>query len=161
MQVSNDGNIIQLNAFITQSRIVRYYINDYRNWGRISIRCCIYIRHPIPRPNGRAMVCLLWIFMRKLTTLLWHCIMIQIEWAFHFAVLKIMIQLSQKIAHNMTTVQVWNKHIYFFADFYNGESISIFGFSVLWHILIQSQSSPHAPNGIMDSLSFALLGPIH
>ena len=37
--------------------IVRYYINDYRNWGRISIRCWIHKRHPIPHPNGRAMGC--------------------------------------------------------------------------------------------------------
>ena len=34
--------------------IVRYYINNYRNWGRISIRCWIHKRHPIPRPDGRA-----------------------------------------------------------------------------------------------------------
>ena len=54
------------------SNIVRYYINYYRNWGRISslwIRCWIHKRHHIPRPNGRAIGCLLWIFVRKLTTL--------------------------------------------------------------------------------------------
>ena len=28
--------------------IIRYFINNYRNWGRISIRCCIYKRHTIP-----------------------------------------------------------------------------------------------------------------
>ena len=42
--------------------IVRYYINNYRNCGRIPTRCWIHIRHPTPRPNGRAMGCLLWIF---------------------------------------------------------------------------------------------------
>ena len=37
------------------SNIVRYYVRNYRNWGRISMRCWIHKRHPIPRPNGRAM----------------------------------------------------------------------------------------------------------
>ena len=35
--------------------ILRYYVNDYRNRGRISIRCWIHKRHPIPRPYGQAM----------------------------------------------------------------------------------------------------------
>ena len=43
--------------------------NNYRNWGRISIRCWIHKRHSIPRPIGQAMGCLLWMFVRKLTTL--------------------------------------------------------------------------------------------
>ena len=60
---------IQSSAVITRSNIVRYNINNYRNWCRISIRCWDYKRHPIPRPNGRAMGCLLWIFVRKLTAL--------------------------------------------------------------------------------------------
>ena len=30
---------IQSSAVITRSNIVRYYINDYRNWGWISTRC--------------------------------------------------------------------------------------------------------------------------
>ena len=38
-----------------QQNIARYYINIYWNCGRISIRCWIQKRHPIPRPNGRAM----------------------------------------------------------------------------------------------------------
>ena len=59
---------IQSRTVITRSSIVRYYINNYRNWGRISIRCWIHKRHPIPRPNGQAMGCLLGIFVRKLTT---------------------------------------------------------------------------------------------
>ena len=63
---------VQLSAIITRSNIVRCYINNYRNWGRISIRCWIHKRHPIPRPNGRAMGCLLWIFVKKLTMLQWH-----------------------------------------------------------------------------------------
>ena len=33
----------------------------------------IFTRHPIPHPNGWAMGCLLWIFVRKLTILWWHC----------------------------------------------------------------------------------------
>ena len=32
---------IQPSAVITRSNIVRYYMNNYRNWGRISIRCLI------------------------------------------------------------------------------------------------------------------------
>ena len=32
---------VQSSAIITRSNIVGYYINDYRNWGRKSIRCWI------------------------------------------------------------------------------------------------------------------------
>ena len=60
---------IQSSAVIMRSKIIRYCINDCRNWGRISIRCWIHKRHPISRPNGRAMGCLLWIFLRTLTAL--------------------------------------------------------------------------------------------
>ena len=42
-------------AVITRPNIVRYYINNYRNRGRISIRCCMHKRHPIPHHNGWAM----------------------------------------------------------------------------------------------------------
>ena len=52
---------------ITWSNIVRYYVNNYRNWGRVSIRCWIYKRHLKAHPNGRAMGCVFGIFMRKLT----------------------------------------------------------------------------------------------
>ena len=48
---------VQSSAFITRSNITRYYINHYQNGSRISMICCIHNRHPIPRPNGRAMVC--------------------------------------------------------------------------------------------------------
>ena len=47
---------VQSSAVITRSKIIRYCINNCRNWGRISIRCQIHKRHPIPRPNGRAFV---------------------------------------------------------------------------------------------------------
>ena len=60
---------LQSNAVITRSNIVTYYINNFRNWGWISIRCRIHKRHPIPRPNGQTMGHLLWIFVRKLTVL--------------------------------------------------------------------------------------------
>ena len=40
---------IQSSVVITRSNIVKYYIHNYRTWGRISIRCWI--------PNGRAMGC--------------------------------------------------------------------------------------------------------
>ena len=49
------------------NNVVRYCINNYSNWVRISIKCWFHKRHPIPRPNGRAMGCLLRIFVRKLT----------------------------------------------------------------------------------------------
>ena len=62
-------NTGQSSAVITWSNIARYYINNYRNWSRISIRCWIHKRHPIPRPSGPAMGCLLRIFVRKLTAL--------------------------------------------------------------------------------------------
>ena len=39
-----------ISAVIMRSNIVSYYINNYRNWGRISIRCWIHKRHPIPHP---------------------------------------------------------------------------------------------------------------
>ena len=45
----------------------RRYVNNHRNWGKISIKCCSPKRHPIARPNGRTMGCLLWMFVRKLT----------------------------------------------------------------------------------------------
>ena len=57
---------IQSSAVITLSNIVRFYINNYRNWGGISIRCWIHKRNPLLSPDGRAMRCLLWIFVRKL-----------------------------------------------------------------------------------------------
>ena len=60
---SHKGSVmqkLQSNAIVTRSDILRYYINNCRNWGRISIRCWIHKRHPIPRPNGQAMGCLLW-----------------------------------------------------------------------------------------------------
>ena len=58
-----------------RSNIGRYYMNNYRNWGRISIRCWIHKKHPIACPNGRAMGCLLWIFVRKIDCVITapHC----------------------------------------------------------------------------------------
>ena len=64
-----DVKLLQSSAVIMRSNIVRYYMNNYRNWDRISTRCGFHIRHPISRANGRAMGCLLWIFVRKLTAL--------------------------------------------------------------------------------------------
>ena len=45
---------IQSSAVIMRSNILIYYINNERNWGRISIRCRTHKRHPIPRPNAWA-----------------------------------------------------------------------------------------------------------
>ena len=47
---------------VTRSNVVQYCIKDYRNWGRIAIKCGIHKRHPISHPRGQAMGCLLWIF---------------------------------------------------------------------------------------------------
>ena len=63
------GFHIQSSAVITRFNMIRYCINNCRNRDRISIRCCIHKRHPIARPDGRAMGCLLLIFLRKLTAL--------------------------------------------------------------------------------------------
>ena len=60
---------LQSSAVITRSNISTYCIYHCRNWGRISIRGWTNKRHPIPRPNGRAMGCLSWIFLKKLTAL--------------------------------------------------------------------------------------------
>ena len=60
---------IQSSAVITRLNIIRYYIDNYRNWSRLRIRRWTHKRHPIPSPNGRVLGCLLWIFVRKLTAL--------------------------------------------------------------------------------------------
>ena len=44
--------------------LIGCYINNYSNWGRISIRCWIHKTHPIPRPNRRAMECL-FLYLRE------------------------------------------------------------------------------------------------
>ena len=74
---------MELSAVITQSNIIRYYINNYRNWGRISTRYWIHRRHTIPRPNGWAVECLLWIFLEKVDRIITasHCNFFQItQW---------------------------------------------------------------------------------
>ena len=59
---------LQSSAVIMWPNLVRYYINNHRNWSRIWIRCWIHKRQPIPCPNGQGMGCLLWIFVKKLTS---------------------------------------------------------------------------------------------
>ena len=44
------------------SSITWYYLHHCSNWDRIWIRVSINKRHPLPRPNGQAMGCLLWEF---------------------------------------------------------------------------------------------------
>ena len=58
----------------------RYCINNCRNWGRISIRCWIHKRYPIPCPNGWAMGFLLLIFFRKFTVLWQHCTVLMTQY---------------------------------------------------------------------------------
>ena len=60
--------VIQSIAVIIQSIIVRYCINNHRNWGRVSIRCWVHKRHPIPRPNSRAMGSCFYYLLEK-----WPC----------------------------------------------------------------------------------------
>ena len=48
-------------------------ICNYRNWDRVSVRCWNHRKHHISHPNARAMGCLLWVFVRKLTTIWRHC----------------------------------------------------------------------------------------
>ena len=57
--------IVQSSAIITRSNIVRYCIDNCRNWGRTITRYWIHKRHSIPHPNGRAMGCLLLIFFQN------------------------------------------------------------------------------------------------
>ena len=59
-----DGILTQISAVIMRSSLVRYYINHYRNWGRIWIGRWIHKRHPMPR-----LWCCLWIFVKKFTVL--------------------------------------------------------------------------------------------
>ena len=40
------AHLIQLSAVITRSNIVSYYINNYKNWGRILFTCWIHINTP-------------------------------------------------------------------------------------------------------------------
>ena len=54
--------IIQPSSVITRTNIAWYCTQRCRKWGRISIRLSTHKMHPIPRPNGRAMACILWIF---------------------------------------------------------------------------------------------------
>ena len=68
-------NVIYLFTIITRSNIVRYYINNYRNWRWISIRCwihkipltgelwrifCEYLWNNWPRYNGTALYVRKW-----------------------------------------------------------------------------------------------------
>ena len=66
--------LIEYNTVIMWSNIVRYCMNDCRNW--ISIRYWIHRRCPIPHPKGQAMGCLLWILFEKIDRIIVapHCI---------------------------------------------------------------------------------------
>ena len=72
MERHDENGYIQSSAVITRSNIIRYCMNDCRNFGWISIRCWIHKRRLIHCPNGWAMGWLFWIFFRKLTALYQH-----------------------------------------------------------------------------------------
>ena len=55
---------IQCGAVIARSNIT-YCMHHCRNWGRISNRIWIHKIHPIPRPNRRAMGCILQFFLEN------------------------------------------------------------------------------------------------
>ena len=57
--------VILSGAVITRSNISRYYIQHRNDNIRTQIRQWTHKRHSMPRPNGRAMGCLLWGFARK------------------------------------------------------------------------------------------------
>ena len=58
---------LQSSIVIARSNIPWYCTHHCRNGGRILIRVWTHKRHPIPRPNGWAIECLLWIFWKNLT----------------------------------------------------------------------------------------------
>ena len=60
---------VQITALFHLSR---YYIRHCDNSGRKWNTFSNHNKHPISRPHGRAMGCLLWGFWRKLPALLWH-----------------------------------------------------------------------------------------
>ena len=66
MHMGMCDNLLQSSAVITRFNIVRYCINDCRNWSRISSGYWINKIHHIPRSDRRAMGCLLLIIYRKL-----------------------------------------------------------------------------------------------
>ena len=65
-------NKVQSGAVITRFNELWYSTMFYSDWYRTKIRVCIHERHPISRPHGWAMGCLLWEFWRNLTTLQRH-----------------------------------------------------------------------------------------
>ena len=56
----------------TLFHLSRYYIRHCDNSGRKWNTFWNHNKHPISRPHGRAMGCLLWGFWRKLPASLWH-----------------------------------------------------------------------------------------
>ena len=61
--------VIQSSAVVTRSNMTWVFIWCGNDWGKICISDYIHKRHPISRPRGRVMWCLLWRFRRKLTVL--------------------------------------------------------------------------------------------
>ena len=64
---------VQSGAIMEGSNTTWFWIWCGNDWGEICIWCYIHKRHPISRPYGRAMGCLLWGFGWKLTVLWRHC----------------------------------------------------------------------------------------
>ena len=52
--------VVQPGTVITQADTIQYLIHHCSEWSRIWIRVWAHKRHPIARPNGRALGCLLW-----------------------------------------------------------------------------------------------------
>ena len=68
--------MLHSSTVITLYSITWYYTQHCRNRDWISIRCWIHKTHPIPRPDGRTMGCLSWIFLAKIYHIITapHCI---------------------------------------------------------------------------------------
>ena len=61
--------LLQSGVVITRFDILWFPVLFYSNGCRTWISVCIHKRHPISRPHGRAMACLLWVSWIKLTVL--------------------------------------------------------------------------------------------
>ena len=60
---------IQSSAVLTRSNITWHCIHHWSDWAKVWTRVWAHKIHPIPRPNGPAMGCILWEFRRRLTVL--------------------------------------------------------------------------------------------
>ena len=65
LNASAEQNLWQSNAVITRSILSRYYTRHWDDSNSTRTRLETHNKHPIARPNGRVMGCLLWVYWRK------------------------------------------------------------------------------------------------